>query len=143
MVTPKIEKASLLTRMNGQERQALKTKIQESNRQIREQTIQTNSAIIPRTQARNTKSPYATVDEERAERAEVLSSQIRTWRSLLPTIIRRFSRIPDPRRPGSVKHSLVMLMLYGLLAFVFQLNSRRDMNRVLTGPLIHEHLRKI
>ena len=142
-VIPETEKISLLQRMNWNERQELKNKIKENQRKIRNQTIQNHSIITPRTQAKNTKSSYSTVDEERAERGEVLSSQIRTWRSLLPTLIRRFSKIPDPRRPSSVKHSLVMLMLYGLFAFIFQLNSRRAINRELTGPLIHEHLRKI
>jgi hypothetical protein len=130
-------------RMHRNEREELKARIREKHHEIKQRISETNAMIMPRTQAKNTKSPYASIEEERADRAEVLASQIRAWRSLLPTIIQRFSRIPDPRRPGSVKHSLVMLMIYGLLAFVFRLSSRREINRELTGPLIHEHLQKI
>jgi len=34
-------------------------------------------------------------------------------------------------------------MIFGLFAFIFRLTSRREMNRELTGALIHEHLKKI
>ena len=34
-------------------------------------------------------------------------------------------------------------MIFGLLAFVFRLSSRREMNRVLTGATINTNLRKI
>ena len=121
----------------------MKAKIQESHREIQQRIIATNSTITPRTQAHNRKCAYNTIEEERAVRADVISAQIRAWRSLLPTIIRQFSRIPDPRKTKSVKHKLVVLMIYGLLAFVFQLNSRREINRELTGAIINEHLKKI
>jgi len=69
--------------------------------------------------------------------------QIRAWRSLLPTLIKRLSKIPDPRRTKSVKHKLTVLMLFGLFAFIFRLSSRREMNSELTTPTIHENLKKI
>ena len=34
-------------------------------------------------------------------------------------------------------------MIFGLLAFVFRLKSRREMNRELTGAAINHHLQKI
>lgn len=34
-------------------------------------------------------------------------------------------------------------MIFGLLAFVFRLRSRREMNRELTGAAINTHLKKI
>jgi hypothetical protein len=34
-------------------------------------------------------------------------------------------------------------MVFGLLAFVFRLKSRREMNRELTGSTINHHLQKI
>lgn len=34
-------------------------------------------------------------------------------------------------------------MIFGLLAFVFRLKSRREMNRELTGAVINHHLQKM
>ena len=33
--------------------------------------------------------------------------------------------------------------MFGLMAFIFRLSSRREMNRELTGPVITEHLKKL
>src|SRR6202021_2754562 len=41
------------------------------------------------------------------------------------------------------KHKITVLMIFGLLSFVFRLSSRREMNRVLTGAVIQHHLQKI
>ena len=96
-----------------------------------------------RTEANNRKSAYNTIDEERAARADMTGAQIKAWRALLPTLIKKFSRIPDPRRVSSVKHKLVVLMVFGLLAFIFRLSSRRETNRELTGAAINSNLQKI
>jgi len=42
-----------------------------------------------------------------------------------------------------MKHSLTLLMLYGILMFVFQLSSRRQVNREMTQPQFKENLRLI
>lgn len=34
-------------------------------------------------------------------------------------------------------------MVYGLSSFIFRLSSRREMNRELSGALIHENLKKL
>lgn len=102
-----------------------------------------SAEIIPRTQADNRKYAYNTIEEERHFRGDVTAAQIHAWRSLLPTLIKRFSRIPDPRRTKSVKHSIVVLMMFGLLAFIFRLSSRREMNRELTSAVFNEQLRKL
>ena len=86
---------------------------------------------------------YCSVEEMTADRADKLSSQIQAWRSVLPILIKRFSKIHDPRRAKSVKHQLVVVMLYGLLAFIFQLTSRREINRELSGMVVFENLQKI
>ena len=39
-------------------------------------------------------------------------------RRMLPVLLKRLSKIPDPRNPKKTKHKLTVLMLYGLLAFV-------------------------
>ena len=65
------------------------------------------------------------------------------WRKILPSLIKKFSRIPDPRRAKSIKHKLVVLMIFGLLAFIYRMSSRREMNRELTGATVNSNLKKI
>lgn len=40
-------------------------------------------------------------------------------------------------------HELVVVMLYGLLAFILRLSSRREINRELSGMVVFENLKKI
>lgn len=113
------------------------------NLQLDEKINATGSAICHRTQAINAKRLYQTVDDEKIHREELMSEQIKLWRRTLPTLIRQFNRIPDPRRPKSIKHKIAALMMFGLFAFVFRLNSRRAMNRELTSTVIQHHLKRI
>ena len=124
-------------------RAELKEVISATQKQIREKINATGSNIIHRTQAINSKRPYQTIDEEQEARQDILGEQIKVWRRVLPTLLQKLSRIPDPRRPKSVKHKISVLMIFGLLAFVFRLKSRREMNRELTGAAINHHLQKI
>jgi hypothetical protein len=121
----------------------LRSRIRESHREIHQRVAVMNAEIIPHTKAHNRKSSCGTIEEERDFRSEIVGAQIRTWRSLLPGLITKLSRISDPRRSKSVKHKLTMLMIFGLFGFIFRLSSRREMNRELTGALIHENLRKL
>jgi hypothetical protein len=117
--------------------------IRASHQIIHEHHIDTQSLIVPRTQARNIKQPYSSIEEMTADRADTLSSQIQAWRSILPIIINRFSKIHDPRRAKSVKHKLTVVMLYGLFAFIFRLSSRREINREMSGIVVFENMKKI
>jgi len=121
----------------------LMAKIRASHQIIHEHYIETQSLIVPRTQSRNIKQPYSSIEEMTADRADKLSSQIQAWRSILPILINRFSKIQDPRRAKSVKHQIAVVMLYGLLAFIFRLSSRREINRELSNIVIFENLQKI
>lgn len=121
----------------------LRRRIQTSYREIRQRTEAFKADIIPRTQAHNRKCAYQSLEEERGSRADVVAAQIRAWRSIMPNLIRRFRRIPDYRRPGSIQHKMTVLMVFGLFAFIFRLSSRREMNRELTSPVIFNHLKKI
>lgn len=49
-------------------------------------------------------------------------------------------KIEDYRNPKKIEHQLTLVLLYGILCFVFQINSRRDANRTLTGPVLLDHL---
>jgi hypothetical protein len=48
---------------------------------------------------------------------------------LLPGIMAKLSDIEDPRAPNKVKHSLPMLLLFGILMFLSNSASRRSANR--------------
>jgi hypothetical protein len=97
----------------------LKEKIEASHQLIHEHHVEAQYLIVPHTQARNAKQPHGSIEEMIADRTDKLSSQTQAWRSILPILIRRFSKIHDPRRAKIVKHKLVVVMLYGLLAIVF------------------------
>ncbi|MCY0880316.1 MAG: transposase family protein [Firmicutes bacterium] len=91
----------------------------------------------------NTKVPYQTVAEEQAAREQAVTEQLKVWRQHLPAIFQKLGRIADPRRPGSVRHRVVVVLFYGLLLFVFQYASRREANRHATSPALAEALRQV
>jgi hypothetical protein len=91
----------------------------------------------------NRKAPYQTVEEEQQARQEAAEAQLNSWRAFLPDVLERFARIKDPRRPGSIRHKLTALIVFGLLLFVYQCASRREANRELSRPGILEVLRLV
>lgn len=78
--------------------------------------------------------PYPTEAEEQAAREEAVAGQLGVFRTLLPKLLKKLSKIPDPRQPKKVKHKLTVVLLYGLLSFVLQMASRREANRELSRP---------
>ncbi len=82
----------------------------------------------------NAKSPYQTPEEEQEAREAAAAAQLTVWRQHLPDLFKKLAQIPDPRRPGSIRHRLTGLLFYGLLLFVFQWASRREANRNATSP---------
>jgi len=68
---------------------------------------------------------------------------MRIIKAQLPQLLKRLNKINDPRNPKKVKHSLTLLMLYGMLMFVFQLSSRRQANREMTQPQFKKNLQLI
>jgi hypothetical protein len=78
--------------------------------------------------------PYQTEAEEQAAREQAVAGQLGVFRSLLPKLLKELGKIPDPRQPKKVKHKLTVVLLYGLLSFVFQMASRREANRELSRP---------
>lgn len=121
----------------------LKQKIATNQNLIHEQMLATESMVEPRTKARNAKQFYVSIEAMKIDREDKVSEQIKAWRSILPILIKRFAKIPDPRRTKSVKHKIAVVMLYGLFAFIFRLSSRREINRELSGAVIFENLRKL
>src|SRR5437667_12367192 len=68
---------------------------------------------------------------------------IQAYRSALPTLLKRLGKIRDPRNPKTIRHKSTVLLLYGILLFVFQMASRREANRQMTLPQFQENLRRL
>ena len=88
----------------------------------------------------NTVCPWKTPEEEQSERQQISKEQLNVLRSQLPLILSGLKKIPDHRNPKKIKHKITVLMLYGLLMFVFQFASRREVNREMTRPLFEKNL---
>ncbi|MCP4700103.1 MAG: transposase family protein, partial [Gammaproteobacteria bacterium] len=100
----------------------------------------TEQAEAVRGSTSNRLSPLMSVEDERAEREQAAASQVQPLRARLEQALRDFGKIPDPRRPRSIKHKLKTLLLYGLLSCVFQMASRREANRDMSRPAFLEAL---
>lgn len=91
----------------------------------------------------NCKCRYKAVAEEKEARQEAVSEQLKAFRAKLPILLRRLSKIKDPRNPGKLKYKLTLLMIYGILTFVLQMASRREANREMTRPVFMENLKSL
>ena len=89
----------------------------------------------------NRTSPYQSAEEEQAARVDAVSQQIRCYRARLPVLLKRLSKIPDPRHPRKLRHKLTVLLIYGILCFAFQMSSRRKANQEMTRPVFEANLR--
>jgi hypothetical protein len=105
-------------------------------RQKAEGLVAPNKASMP-----NCKCRYKSVAEERQARQDAVSEQIGVFRAKLPVLLKRLSRIKDPRNPSKIKHRHTLLMIYGILIFIFQMASRREANREMTRPMFMENLK--
>jgi len=61
----------------------------------------------------NRKSPYETIGQEQQGRTEAVIEHARLIREQLPTLLKKLSQIPDPRKPLLLQHKLTSLMVYG------------------------------
>lgn len=91
----------------------------------------------------NHKCEFGSVEEEGAARNEAVLEQLKVFRSNLPVLLRRLSKIPDPRNPKKIKHQLTVLLIYGMLAFVLQMSSSREATREMSRPMFWENLKSI
>lgn len=89
----------------------------------------------------NKLSAYKTIEEERGDRIDTIAEQINIMRSQLSALLKKLGKIPDPRNPKTIQHQKTVLMLYGILCFVFQLSSRRAANREMSSPQFYENIK--
>jgi hypothetical protein len=110
-------------------------------RQLRRQ--QREAGLIPPAVSSppNSKSHFQSTEEESAARTEAVGGLMVIMRQMLPVLLKRLGKIPDPRNPKKLKHQLTVLMVYGILVFVFQYGSRRAANGEITRPMFEHNLR--
>ena len=84
----------------------------------------------------NRKNNFKTAEEEIQDMYQTGADALKVYRKYLPSILNDLSKIKDPRNPKKVQHMQTMLMLYGILMFVFHLKSRRDANREVSRIFI-------
>jgi hypothetical protein len=91
----------------------------------------------------NRKCQWKTPEEEQLARQAITDGMLKVLRTLLPGLLVDLAEIEDPRNPHKIKHKLTVLLLYGLLAFVFQFSSRREAGREMTRPIFYENLKQL
>jgi hypothetical protein len=84
---------------------------------------------------------YKEIEEEAAERIGITIEQAKFLRKQLPVLLKRFSKIPDPRNPNKLKHKLTVLMLFGIMCMFYNMASRREANAVMTKPMFVKTLK--
>lgn len=89
----------------------------------------------------NRKCSQESAEEEMAERQEKAERATILYRQMLPGLLKKLSRIKDPRHPNRVKHKMTVLMIYGILLFVCQTGSRREANRQMSRPIFWSNIR--
>jgi hypothetical protein len=120
-----------------------KKKIQYQQSIIHTENKLDGNLVDPRTDQRNAKFPAKTVEEEQMFRESLVEEQIKVWRKLIPGVLDKLSRIPDPRNPKKTKHKVTVIMLMGILLFVMKIESLRSMNKLFSRPVFKETLQKI
>lgn len=112
----------------------------EAARELRRRQAAQGLRPPPKATIENGKSAWQTIEEERQARQETTEGQLRVYRSVLPGLLKRLGKIPDPRNPKLIRHKLTVLMLYGILLFVFQMASRREANREMSLPMFLQNM---
>ena len=124
-------------------REELKRKKQarrQAARALRRRQVAEDLLPLPKATIENRKSEWKTVEEEKQARQETTEEQLRVYRSVSPRLLKRLAKIPDPRKPLLIRHKLAVLLLYGILMFVFQMASRREANREMSLPMFLQNL---
>lgn len=114
--------------------------IRQKQRELKQQRKEQGEEYPPKQTLPNRKSDLKTVEQEREKIQTTTEEKLKVYQQLLPGLVKKLSRIPDPRNPNKVKHQMTVMMLYGILMFVFQITSRRKANQELTTPQLMANL---
>jgi len=127
-------------RLRREELKQLRVDRRRAAQKLRRHQAEQGHSARPQAVISNSKSEWSTVAEERTARQEAVEGQLQVFRSALPTLLKQLSRIRDPRNPKTIKHKLTVVMLYGLLTFVYQMASRREANQKMSMPVFLHNL---
>jgi hypothetical protein len=111
-----------------------------AQQELRDRKIAQGLAPLAVAALPNRKSEYGSVEEEQQARQEAITTQWQIMGGLLPVLLARLEKIPDPRQPKKIKHKMTMVLLYGIMMFVHQMSSRREANQKMTHPQFMENL---
>jgi hypothetical protein len=120
-----------------------KQKVREAQRQLRDQQAAQGLLPPPQISVSNRLCPYQDEAEEQAARQAGVAGQLGVFRGQLPKLLKALRKISDHRQAKKVKHQLTVVLLYGLLSFVFQMASRRQANRELSRPVFLATLQQL
>lgn len=127
-------------RPNREEMKALKKERKAAQKTLRSKQEAEGMVIPLKPSSPNRKSQYNNVEEEEAVRQFAATEQARIFQSQLPGLLKTISKIKDLRNPKKIKYNLDLLIMYGILTFVYQMASRREANREITLPQFMESL---
>ena len=132
---------SKLSRPGREEITRLRKEKKEAEKELRAKQKAEGLRIPVTASIPNRKCGYRSVEEEQEARETAATEQMRVFKSQLPMVLKRLSKIKDPRNPKKIRHKLSALMIYGILMFVLQMSSRREANREMTRPQFMESLK--
>ena len=128
-------------RPNREEIKRQRKQVRNAEKQLRQRMKEKGLVAPAGFSVSNRKSQYETVKEETQARQEAVTEEAKVLKANLPVLLKRLSKISDPRNPKKIKHKLTVVMLYGILVFVYQMASRRQANEKMTNPIIIENLK--
>lgn len=127
-------------------REAIKEQIKQrkkAQRALREVKKAQELDAPPSATLSNRRCPYKTPKAEGSARLDAVTEQVKVYRAVLPVLLKRLSKIKDPRNPKKIRHKLTVLMIYGILCFAFQMGSRREATRQMTRPMFMANLQRL
>lgn len=111
-----------------------------AQKELRKQQREEGLEVPPQRSPPNRKSELTSEEAEQAERQWAVIQQVLTMRALMPPLLENLGGIPDPRDPKKTKHKLTLLLIYGILMFVYHMASRRQANEKMTRPVFMSNL---
>lgn len=122
-----------------QEKRAQEEELKRKTFEAQGFTLSTQEYHKKRTIA-NRKSRFETPEEEELDRQVTADAALKVYRRTLPILLKRLSKINDPRQPKKIKHSLTVLMIYGILMFIYQQSSLRNANREMSNAIFFKNM---
>lgn len=135
--------SKLSRRPNREAIKAQRKQRKQAQRVLRQTQEATGLKAATRPSIPNRKCPYQNEEEEKSARLDAVSQQVKVYRAMLPILLKRLSKISDPRNPRKIRHKLTVLMIYGILCFAFQMSSRREASREMSRPMFMANLRRL